>query len=94
MDYNKLIKFSAACGAEVPLWMRKSLEIHSDDASYVRKFGIEAVTKLCDNLLSGGVKGLHFYTLNHVEPTASIVTQLGLQKDPILPGLKADSVVN
>lgn len=77
-DYNKLMKFSAACGAELPLWMRKFFESHSDDANYTKKFGIEIVTKLCQSLISNGVKGLHFYTLNQVEPTATIVHNLGI----------------
>lgn len=78
MDYNKLLKFSTACGAEVPLWIRKYFENgHKKDESYLNQCGIEIVTQLCQKLVVAGVKGLHFYTLNHVEPVATIVNNLG-----------------
>ncbi|EKD55445.1 MAG: hypothetical protein ACD_60C00007G0009 [uncultured bacterium] len=77
-DYHKLVRFSNACGAEIPLWLRKQLEVYVDDPVSFKKIGIEIVTKLCERLLSEGVNALHFYTLNQIEPTATIIKHLQL----------------
>lgn len=77
-SYPRLAKFSAICGAEIPLWMRKRFESYGDDIESVKKFGIEVVYKLCQTLLKGGAPGLHFYTLNHAEPTYTLMNMLKL----------------
>lgn len=75
-DYNKLLRFSGACGAEIPLWVRKQLDGLEGDAFSIKSKGVELVTKLCERLLVDGVEGLHFYTLNHVHPTVHIYRNL------------------
>lgn len=72
----KLIRFSEVCGAEIPQWIRKQLISFEDDVDSIKAFGQEVVYKLCERLLSGGAPGLHFYTLNHAEPSATLVTSL------------------
>ena len=42
------------------------------------KFGIEVVIQLCQTLLDNGCPGIHFYTMNQVEPTRTIHGNLGL----------------
>jgi methylenetetrahydrofolate reductase (NADPH) len=77
-NYEKLARFSDACGAEIPRWIRKKLESFEDDVDSLRKFGIDVVTHLCDQLLSAGAPGLHFYTMNMTEPTRTIWNNLKL----------------
>lgn len=72
-NFEKLIRFSALCGAEIPLWLRKRLNIYQDDQDSMVKMGIEIVTRLCEKLIQSNVPGLHFYTLNQVHPTDEIV---------------------
>lgn len=74
----QLLRFSAACGAEVPRWVRLKLEQFGDDKASVQAFGLEVVTRLGDTLLKGGAPGLHFYTLNQAEPTLKLWRNLGL----------------
>lgn len=76
--YSELVRFSDACGAEVPRWMRKKLEGYGDDVASIRAFGVDVVTALCENLLRNGAPGLHFYTLNHAGLTTTIWNRLGL----------------
>ncbi len=76
MNYQKLMQFSTACGAEIPLWLHKHLKIYSDDTLSLQEIGIEFVTKLCHSLLKNDVKEFHFYTLNRSEPTARIIQNL------------------
>lgn len=76
--FSQLARFSDACGAEIPRWMRKTLESYGDDNASVQAFGLDVVTRLCERLLAGGAPGLHFYTLNHADPSIEIWKRLGL----------------
>jgi len=77
-NFSQLARFSDACGAEIPRWMRFKLESYRDDSASIRAFGLDVVTELCDRLLSGGAPGLHFYTLNQPGLTSTIWQRLGL----------------
>lgn len=75
---TKLARFSDACGAEIPRWIRRKLEGYGDDAASIRAFGLDVVTDLCAGLLARGAPGLHFYTLNTSPLTTTIWRRLGL----------------
>lgn len=75
---NQLLRFSDACGAEIPRWLRKRLEAYEDDLASIRALGEEVVTDLCRRLLEGGAPGLHFYTMNQAGPSLKIWRNLGL----------------
>jgi methylenetetrahydrofolate reductase (NADPH) len=76
--FSQLARFSDACGAEIPRWMRRKLEGYGDDSDSIRAFGLDVVTALCERLLAAGAPGLHFYTMNQAELTRSIWQRLGL----------------
>jgi len=78
VKFAQLARFSDACGAEIPRWMRKTLESYGDDNESVQAFGLDVVTQLCERLLAGGAPGLHFYTLNQAAPALAIWKRLGL----------------
>ncbi len=77
-NFSKIARFSDACGAELPRWMRRKFESFGDDAASVRSFGLDVVTELCQHLLESGVPGLHFYTLNQAGLTTTIWQRLAL----------------
>jgi methylenetetrahydrofolate reductase (NADPH) len=77
-SFSKLARFSDACGAEIPRWIRKKLESFGDDSASIRAFGLDVVTDLCADLLAHGAPGLHFYTLNQASLTTIIWQRLGL----------------
>lgn len=77
-NFVQLARFSDACGAEIPRWVRRRLESFGDDLESIRAFGAEVVTELCRRLLDGGAPGLHFYTMNQAAPTLKIWNNLGL----------------
>ena len=79
-NYSKLARFSDACGAEIPRWIRKQLEAYGDDAKSIQAFGEEVITRMCEQLLQGGAPGLHFYTLNQAEPSLAIWNNLKLPR--------------
>jgi methylenetetrahydrofolate reductase (NADPH) len=78
INFANLLRFSRNCGAEIPRWICRRMEGYGDDQESVRSFGIEVVTQLCQTLLDSGAPGIHFYTMNQVEPTRTIYDNLGL----------------
>lgn len=75
--YSQLARFSDTCGAEIPRWMRKTMEGLGDDVESVQEFGRDMVTQLCEQLIAGGAPGLHFYTLNQANASLEILHRLG-----------------
>jgi methylenetetrahydrofolate reductase (NADPH) len=77
---TQLLRFSDACGAEIPRWIRLRLQSYGDDTASIRAFGEEVVTDLCDQLLVAGAPGLHFYSLNQADAVLAIADNLSLNK--------------
>ena len=77
-NFSQLARFSDACGAEIPRWLRLKLQSYSDDTASIRSLGLDVITDLCDRLLSQGAPGLHFYTMNQAGLTSTIWQRLGL----------------
>ena len=75
---TQLMRFSDACGAEIPRWIRMRLQAYGDDTASIKAFGLDVVSDLCDRLHRAGVPGLHFYTMNQSAATMEIVQRLRL----------------
>ncbi len=75
---TQLMRFSDACGAEIPRWIRLRLQSFGDDSASIKAFGLEVVTDLCDQLRAGGAPGLHFYTMNQSAAVQAICHNLNL----------------
>jgi methylenetetrahydrofolate reductase (NADPH) len=73
---TQLMRFSDACGAEIPRWIRLRLQSFGDDTASIRSFGLDVVTQLCEQLVAGGAPGLHFYTMNQSAATVEICRRL------------------
>ena len=78
VSFSKLARFSDACGAEIPRWMRRKFESFGDDSDSIRTFGLDVVTGLCEKLLAAGAPGLHFYCMNQSGPTLALCERLGI----------------
>ena len=72
-NYRQLARFSDACGAEIPRWIRQRLAQYGDDLPAIRAFGQEVVAAQCRRLIAEGVAALHFYTMNQAEPTLELL---------------------
>jgi methylenetetrahydrofolate reductase (NADPH) len=79
VSFSKLARFSDACGAELPRWMRRKFEGFGDDTDAVRAFGLDVVSALGERLLKGGAPGLHFYSMNQSVLTLEICQRLNLK---------------
>lgn len=75
---SQLLRFSDACGAEIPRWIRLRLQGFGDDTASIRAFGLDVVSQLGEQLLRAGAPGLHFYTMNQSTPTLALCQRLGL----------------
>jgi methylenetetrahydrofolate reductase (NADPH) len=77
VKFSQLARFSDTCGAEIPRWLRKTMEGYGDDIESVQAFGLDVVTQLCEKLIEGGAPALHFYTLNQATASLEILKRLG-----------------
>ncbi len=77
-NYTQLARFSDACGAEIPRWIRGRLESFGDDMESIAAFGQDVVANMCETLLANGAPGLHFYSMNRTEPSLAIWEALNL----------------
>ena len=79
MGSAQLLRFSDACGTEVPRWLRLRLQGLGDDVASIRAFGLDVVTRLCEQLVTGGAPALHFYTMNQSAAALELCHRLGLR---------------
>ena len=75
---TQLMRFSDACGAEIPRWIRLRLQAFGDDTASIKAFGLDVVTDLCEQLRAGGAPSLHFYTMNQSATVLEICDRLGI----------------
>lgn len=75
-NIKSLARFSEMCGAEIPRWLRLRLEAFGDDLDSLKAFGLDVSTELSQRLLDAGAPGIHFYTMNQVAPTQTIMNNL------------------
>ncbi|MCX7945967.1 MAG: methylenetetrahydrofolate reductase [Hydrogenophilus sp.] len=76
--FSRLARFADQCGAEIPRWIRRTMEGLENDSKGMRAFGEEVVFRLLERLRMFGAPGFHFYTLNQAEPTLALIQRLGM----------------
>ena len=77
---TQLMRFSDACGAEIPRWIRLRLQAFGDDTASIKAFGLDVVSDLCEQLLNGGAPGLHFYTMNQSQTVMQLVERISVRQ--------------
>ena len=77
---TQLMRFSDACGAEIPRWIRLRLQAFGDDTASIKAFGIDVVADLCEQLLNGGAPSLHFYTMNQAQAVKELVERINVHQ--------------
>jgi methylenetetrahydrofolate reductase (NADPH) len=77
---TQLMRFSDACGAEIPRWIRLRLQAFGDDTESIKAFGLDVVADLCEQLLNGGAPSLHFYTMNQAQAVKQLVERISVHQ--------------
>jgi methylenetetrahydrofolate reductase (NADPH) len=78
LNASQLIRFSEACGAEIPRWIKHRLQSFGDDVNSIKAFGVDVITRLCEQMIQGGAPGLHFYSMNQSAAVMQICQNLKL----------------
>ena len=76
----QLMRFSDACGAEIPRWIRLRLQAFGDDTASIKAFGLDVVADLCEQLLNGGAPSFHFYTMNQAQAVKQLVERISVHQ--------------
>ncbi len=72
-SYEGLVKFTSLNGSSIPKNIQDIFEPIKDNKEKTISEGIKFAIKQCKNLLENGAPGLHFYTLNKLNPTKEIL---------------------
>ena len=75
-NVKQLVRMAELSGTEIPADILAKFSAVENDSEAVRKLGIEVATELCEQLLTLGVPGLHFYTMNTSTATLEIYRKL------------------
>ena len=78
-NFASILKMSAMCGTEVPAWLGRLFVGLEDHATSRQLIAATLAAELCRKLYAGGVRDLHFYTLNRAELSFAICHLLGLR---------------
>jgi methylenetetrahydrofolate reductase (NADPH) len=76
-------KFAQRCGTAIPQWLDDAFTAAKRDGRE-HLLATALCTELCTQLTDGGVRDLHFYTLNKPHLTRDVVSALGLGPDVAL----------
>ncbi len=72
MSKDGLMRMAGNCGAKIPSSLIDSLEKFENEED-LKKFGVEYIASLTQTLLDNGAPGIHFYTINQLNPTNQII---------------------
>ena len=79
MSYAAVEKMSGLCGTAIPPWMRGLFEGLDERPAARQLVSATIAAELCRKLYAGGVRQMHFYTLNRAELSYAICHMLGLR---------------
>jgi methylenetetrahydrofolate reductase (NADPH) len=78
LNLNAIRRQGELIGTDVPESVVSRIAARDGDPAAMRAEGVALAAELCEELLAGGVPGLHFYTLNRSKATLEIFNALNV----------------
>ena len=75
-NFEQIKRFTSTIGATIPDGLMTELGLRADQPDAVADLGVAYATLQCADLLTKGVPGIHFYTLNRSTATRAILSAL------------------
>ncbi len=75
-NFAQAVRFAGMCNTKIPKWLSDKFDGLDEKPEERNKVSIEVATKICEELINGGVEQLHFYTLNRADLTQAVVANL------------------
>lgn len=87
VNFPNVVRFSEACGASVPDWLRRLFQDASPEPGLHEAIGAIVLAEQVRQLVAGGVRAFHIYTLNRATLASTLGHLLGLgaQSSPTRP---------
>ena len=79
MSYAAVERMSGLCGTAIPDWMRGLFDGLDERPAARQLVSATIAAELCRKLYAGGVRQMHFYTLNRAELSYAICHMLGMR---------------
>ncbi|MBI2083881.1 MAG: methylenetetrahydrofolate reductase [NAD(P)H] [Deltaproteobacteria bacterium] len=76
VNFKQIEKITRMCGASIPPSLYEELRRNESNLERVHEIGIEHAIRQCQELLSRGVPGIHFYTLNKSYSVGKVIESL------------------
>ncbi len=75
-DVRKVKQFAEVCRATIPADIEEKMERYRDNPDEMEKVGLDFTIRQCRELISRGIKKIHFFTLNRPNIIETILTAL------------------
>jgi methylenetetrahydrofolate reductase (NADPH) len=75
-NYAQIRRIASLCKARLPADFTRAFEAAGDDEAAQFEAGVEFAARQVQELLDGGVPGIHFYVLNRSTATARVLRQV------------------
>jgi methylenetetrahydrofolate reductase (NADPH) len=76
-NYAQIRRIATLCKARLPAEFTRAFEAAGDDEAAQFEAGVDFAARQVEELIAGGVPGIHFYVLNRSSATASVLKQVG-----------------
>jgi methylenetetrahydrofolate reductase (NADPH) len=76
-NYAQIRRIATLCKARLPAEFTRAFEAAGDDEAAQFEAGVDFAARQVQELIAGGVPGIHFYVLNRSSATASVLKQVG-----------------
>jgi len=87
-NYGGFMRMTGFCKTMIPKELKENLNKFKDDASGLYKYGMDYVSKMCQQLLSAKnennkyiIPGIHIYTMNTQKVTVELISRLKIGYD-------------